>query len=456
MTVEAPLLSSSESAAVRTDAALRFLRLSARLLLEYDVRTELLKRSLERVAAHLDVDLRVVVAYREVTLIVADGRSFHVPVPGLRLNAAITVEVLRVIDELCTGRLALDDAMRRLEMVERTAPRYGGWAVAAIFGMAAAALAWLSGADRGAMAAAGVASGLGVIARRELARRDAALLTQPFAAGLIGAALGGIVIRLGWTDTAGPCVIVPALMLVPGPHLINSVYDMLENHMETGICRLALAMNVLVAAALGVVVGVWLTLGLVAGAASSSDAAPLSLLLDITLAGLAACGFAVFYNAPWRVLWVSILCGMAGHGVRYLCLAGGLGVEMATLFGCVPVGIIGNVAARYLRLPFSSVAFAGAVPMMPGVAIYQSIVGAIRLSVAGTAADSLLASTTVALSFRAVFVVGSLAVGLLIGAATARLAFGTLTATGFRRSVSNGPTAPPWTTASNPEGRRHP
>ena len=50
-------------------------------------------------------------------------------------------------------------------------------------------------------------------------------------------------------------------MLVPGPHLINGVHDLLENHMQTGVCRLALATGILLTAALGVALGGWATLG---------------------------------------------------------------------------------------------------------------------------------------------------------------------------------------------------
>jgi uncharacterized membrane protein YjjB (DUF3815 family) len=54
--------------------------------------------------------------------------------------------------------------------------------------------------------------------------------------------------------------------------------------------------------------------------------------------------------------------------------------------------------------------------MMPGVFIYQSIAGAIRLSAADTAVDPTLASATLAGSFKSMFVVGAIALGLLIGA----------------------------------------
>ena len=142
----------------------------------------------------------------------------------------------------------------------------------------------------------------------------------------------------------------------------------------------------------------------------------------MALASVAACGFGAFYNAPWRVLCVSILCGMVGHGLRYVGLDH-LGMSMSTLFGCLAIGLTANTAAIRMRLPFSALAFAGAVPMMPGVFMYQSMAGAIRLSAAGTAADPALAAATLALSFDSVFVVGAMAIGLLVRARLADLTY---------------------------------
>ncbi len=300
-------------------------------MLEYNVRSKSLERAIDRIARHLGVNVQTVVGYREVTLALADGRGLHTRAPELRINVAVSAGALHVIEELCLDRIGLDEATKSLETLERLAPRHRRWVVAALFGLAASAIAWLLRADWGAIVVSGLSSAVGLIARQELARRPVVLFAQPFAAGLIGAAIGGLAIRLGWTATPGFCLIVPALMLVPGPHLINSVNDMLDNHVQTGICRLALAMGILIATALGVVLGGWLTLGPATLSTSPSEAMPLTLPLDMALAGVAACGFGAFYNAPWRVLWVSILCGMVGHGLRYVGLDH-LGMSSSTLF----------------------------------------------------------------------------------------------------------------------------
>ena len=421
MTSTTDSLAAPQNAEAPTEAALRFLQLSARLLLEYGGRSTSFERTIVRIARHLGVQVQTATAYREATLALPDGRAIHVRAPELRINVGVAVSTQRVIDALCANRIGLGEATSTLETIERLTPRLKRWVVVVLFGFGASAIAWLLRADWGAIAVTGVASAAGLVARQELGKRSTILFANPFAAGLIGGAMGGAAIRLGWTETPGLCVIVPALMLVPGPHLINGVHDMVDNHMQTGLCRLGLASSILIAAALGVALGVGLTVGLAPLSTAPSEAMRLTLPLDMALAGVAACGFGAFYNAPWRVLWMSILCGMVGHGLRYLGLQS-FGVELSTLFACLAIGIIANQGAERLRLPFSAVAFAGAVPMMPGVFIYESIAGAMRLAAAGSTADPALAAETLGLSFKALFVVGAMALGLVIGARVSNLA----------------------------------
>ena len=107
-----------------------------------------------------------------------------------------------------------------------------------MLGIAAASLAGLLGADGGAMFVVGLATGLGLIVRQALGRRHFSLLTLPLSAAFIGAALGGLAIRLGWTRTPGLALIVPSLMLIPGPHLINGILDLVDNYVPMS-CRQA-------------------------------------------------------------------------------------------------------------------------------------------------------------------------------------------------------------------------
>ena len=404
------------------DEALRLVRTAARLMLEYNVRSAVLAARVGRLAEAVGRRVEPFVGYRQVTLCFDDGRCVHVQAPEYRLNVAVSSGVMRLVDQVAAGATPPADAIRAMQALEQSGSVHGRWTLALMFGLAASALACILRGDYGTIVVAGVSSALGLLARKELGRRHWPLFSLPLVAGLIGGVVGGAAIRLGWTRTAAMCLMVPALMLVPGPHLINGVADVCENHIVPGVCRLVLSAGILLAAALGVIGGAWVVMGLRDVNGPTSDAVRLTLLLDVALAGIAACGFGAFYNSPWPALAVSIGCGMIGHGVRFLCLAGGTGLPGSTFVACAAVGVLAGIAAGRMRVAFSNVAFAGAVPMMPGSLIYRGIAGAVKLSASPSAADPSDATAILVSLLRASLVVGAMAGGLFAGALVARLA----------------------------------
>jgi uncharacterized membrane protein YjjB (DUF3815 family) len=262
---------------------------------------------------------------------------------------------------------------------------------------------------------AGVAAGLGLLVRQELGRRHFSLLALPLSAAFVGAVLGGLAIRLSWAESPELVLIVPALMLVPGPHLINGLFDLIDNHLPMSLARLGLAAGVLLAGALGVAVGVELTLpdSPTQGAARPG---PLNLVLDMALAGVVTCGFAVFYNTPWAHVWMAAVGGMAGHGVRFLALELGCRLEAGTFLGGLAVGAVSAWMARAGKLPVAVVAFAGAVTMMPGLHVYRALAGALHLARQSEQIAPPVVGEIVGTGLHACIVVAGLALGTLLGA----------------------------------------
>jgi uncharacterized membrane protein YjjP (DUF1212 family) len=400
---------------MNTESALGFLQRAARLLLQYNMRTALLQQRLHQAAMALGEKVQVVTGYCQLTIHAEGGAYAHVQVRELRINVSVSARVNWIIDELCAGHLSTEDASAQLDAVERVAEKHQRALLVLMFGSAAVALAALQSADLPAMLVIGLASAAGLLARQELAKRHISLFALPFVAAFIGALTGGLLIRAGLTTTPGICLIVPALMLVPGPHFINSLHDILDNNMTTGLARCGLALAIMVAASLGIFLGGWLTLGMTTVPPWDSSVAHIPLWADVILAGVAACGFGAVYNAPWAVLWPSILCGMLGHGIRYLGLQHGAGLVMSTLIACFVIGVLAASFVERLRVPFAAVAFASAVPMMPGVLMFRAIGGAMQISLAGTQASPSLEVSTFANIFTAVFVVGAMGMGLLMG-----------------------------------------
>jgi uncharacterized membrane protein YjjP (DUF1212 family) len=309
-----------------------------------------------------------------------------------------------------------ESALSDLRQIESHTSQHNRWLAVGLFGVAAAALAGLLGADIGAVIVIGVATGLGLLARQELGRAHVNFLLLPLTAAFIGAVLGGVAVRLDWTNMPGLALIVPSLMLVPGPHIINGLFDLIDNYIPMSLARLGLSAAILLSSALGIVLGIELVLPSPLSAESAVPTDHLNVFSDMLLAGVATCGFAVFYNAGWMQIAMAVVGGMAGHGVRFLALEAGWWPEAATLLGGIAVGAVSGWIARSNRTPVALIAFAGAVTMMPGLQIYRALQGALQLARLKGATDLPSLAETLGDASQAFLVVGALVVGLVLGA----------------------------------------
>jgi uncharacterized membrane protein YjjB (DUF3815 family) len=210
-------------------------------------------------------------------------------------------------------------------------------------------------------------------------------------------------------------------MLVPGPHLINGLLDLVDNHLPMALSRLALAGSILAASALGIVIGIELTLPILPLAEQSMTTHHLNVVSDMFLAAIVTIGFAVFYNAAWPHVALAAVGGMAGHGLRFIALAIGLHLEVATFLGAFAVGAVATWIARSYKLPVAIISFAGAVTMMPGIQMYRAFGGALQLARLKDTAEAAKVAGTIGNALQASLVVAALALGLVIAARTVPL-----------------------------------
>jgi uncharacterized membrane protein YjjP (DUF1212 family) len=386
-----------------------------RLLLEYNESSGAIHRVLTATAQALtDQPCHFVVTYRGIAIWMEGQGLALEPVHELRYNMAVLARVRAVLEQVRCGEIEPAAALARLNSVEADTPRHSRWLAILVLTAGSAALSALLGSDAAAMVVVGVATGLGLWVRQELGRHHVSLLLLPLAAAFLGALVGGFAIRIGLTETPEHVLIVPALMLVPGPHLINGLLDLIDNHLPMSVARLGLAMGILLASALGIVLGIELTLPDPTFAGSAARPDHLNLLIDMLLAGVVACGFAVYYNTAWAQLAMTAAGGMAGHGVRYLALEADCRLDVATFLGGLTVGAVSAWLARSARTPLAVIAFAGAVTMMPGLSMYRALGGALKLA-RQTQPDPTAVAGTLSSAFEACVVVGGLTLGLILG-----------------------------------------
>jgi len=171
----------------------RLLLKAGRLLLEYNESTAAIHRAITSTAKALNEEAcHVAVSYGGVTISLAGEGPALESVRELRYNTAVQARVHEILSQVRLGRLDAETALTQLNRVEAETPPHSRWLVTLALGAAAASLAGLLGADLLAAVVAGLASGLGLLARRELGLRHFSLLALPLTAALIGAVLGGL------------------------------------------------------------------------------------------------------------------------------------------------------------------------------------------------------------------------------------------------------------------------
>jgi uncharacterized membrane protein YjjP (DUF1212 family) len=388
---------------------------AGRLLLRYNESTGAIHRALETTSKALTGKrCGVAVSYGGVAISVGGEAPVLMPIAELRYNTAVQTRVHEILDEVRRGVVDTSAALTRLRCVEADAVHHSRWLVAPILGAAACGLAVLLGGDAGAAVVAGIATALGLFARQAAAARHFSVLASPLIAAFIGAVAGGLAIRLGWTQAHELVLIVPALMVVPGPHLINGLLDLIDNYVPMALARLALAAGILIASTAGVVLGIELTLTDPISTGPALSPLQLNLLSDAVLAGIVTCGFAVFYNTTWRCIWLAILGGMAGHGLRFLALQLGCGLEGATFLGGFTVGAISGWIAQSRNMPVAVIGFAGAVTMIPGLHIYRALGGALKIAREYLTQPE-TAAAVLANVLQGLLVVSALALGVILG-----------------------------------------
>jgi uncharacterized membrane protein YjjP (DUF1212 family) len=398
---------------------------AGRLLLEYDESTGAIHHALVATARALTGEAcSVVVSYGGVAVSLAGDGPMLLTVRELRYNTALQARVQSILNQVRRGELDPATALAYLRRVEADTPRHSRWLAVLLLGVAAAALAVLLGADAGAVTVAGLSTGIGLVARQELGRRHVNFLILPLTAAFIGATLGGLAIQLGWTRTPGLALIIPSLMLVPGAHLLNGLFDLIDNYLPMSIARLGLAAGILLASGLGIVVGIELTFVRPLMEEQELSVDHLNVVSDMVLAGIVTCGFAVIYNTGWAQVGMAAVGGMAGHGLRFLGLQAAWSLEAASLLGGLAVGVISAWIARSNRIPVAVIAFAGAVTMIPGLQIYQALGGTLQLARLADAADVPTIATTLGNALNASLVVSALALGLIVGSRAVQALFG--------------------------------
>lgn len=382
---------------------------TGQILMDSSADTSRVRRNMERAAAFLGLpkeELNIKIDYYMLTVNLSDEYHSYTKMKVCNKHG-INMEAIQDISKLTWSAIkddySLDQYEGRLEAIAHRKRRYSDWAVAISAGFACGGFCIQFGCDWTAFFYCSIAAILGNRFRMYLNKKGSNIYANIAIAAFISTLLAWLstfistpqvmayipkpLQPLFFSTTPWHPMLACALFIVPGVPLINSVSDLLDNHIGTGLVRATNTVLMIVAMAFGIAFAIK-----VCGIDSfvhNLSMTPHHTFGEFALAAaISAMGFATIFNIPYRLQpWVAIGGIIAVCSRNFVNLGpsnGNIGLDMGlaigTLAGACLISVINIKAVHSFHTPHQCITIPAVIPMVPGVLMYRALYGFIGMT----------------------------------------------------------------------------